>query len=206
MIRLSEEVSALAVAFQPTSPVTDDEIRELSRRNPLHRFERTAQGELVVAPPTGTRGGEAEGELYLQVALWNRTTGRGRAYPASAGFVLPNGALRAPDAAWISHERWNALRPEERERTYARVCPEAAFELLSPDDRLGDTRAKLREYVENGARLAVLLNPRDRSVEIARPSREIERVADPHALTFEDELPGFTLDVARVFDIALGTG
>src|SRR5207249_1898534 len=43
-------------------------------------------------------------------------------FDSSAGFTLPNGAVRAPDAAWVLREKWDALTKEERMK-FAPVVP-----------------------------------------------------------------------------------
>ena len=53
---------SMAVTIRHVRPITDDEILELSRRNPGYQFERTVGGELVVTP-TGSEGGRRSGEL-----------------------------------------------------------------------------------------------------------------------------------------------
>jgi len=191
----------MAITFRPTTTVTDEEIEALSRANPLHGFERTAQGELVVMPPTGTDAGEREGKLFFQLALWNEHRKLGRAYPATTGFNLPNTALRAPDASWISNERYDALSPAQH-AGFAHVCPDAAFDLLSPSDDPADIRGKMPEYIDSGCRLAVYIDPRRRLVDVYRPNCETETFPDPATLTFEAELPGFTLDLAPIFESA----
>lgn len=188
----------MAITFRPTSTVTDEEIEALSRANPLHRFERTAQGELVVMPPTGTDAGEREGKLFFRLALWNEKHKLGRVYPASTGFHLPNTALRAPDASWISNERYDALSPAQH-AGFARICPDAVFELLSPSDKPAEIRGKMPEYIASGSRLAVYIDPRRRLVEVSRPNCETETFLGPTTLTFEPVLPGFTLDLAAIF-------
>ncbi len=45
-----------------------------------------------------------DGPLELRVS--------GLAFDASTGFHLPNGAIRAPDAAWVRRDRIGALDPD----------------------------------------------------------------------------------------------
>ena len=78
-------------------------------------------------------------------------------------------------------ERWNALSEAEKER-FAPLCPDFVVELMSPSDSLEKTRAKMREYIENGARLGWLINRRQQQVEIYRPNREVEILQSPKTL------------------------
>ncbi|MEB3881829.1 Uma2 family endonuclease, partial [Lyngbya sp. CCY1209] len=96
---------------------------------------------------------------------------------------LPNGATRSPDASWVARSRWEALTPEQRQG-FAPLCPDFVVELRSPTDSLSKLQEKMREYLENGARLGWLIDPQNRRVEIYRPGQEVEVLDNPI------ELPG----------------
>lgn len=92
-----------------------------------------------------------------------------------------------------------ALTQQQRDG-YVPLCPDFVVELRSPTDSLEDLRTKMLEYMNNGARLSWLINPQDRQVEIYRPGRrQAEVLQDPVTLSGEDVLPGFVLDLGRIF-------
>jgi hypothetical protein len=66
-----------------------------------------------------------------------------------------------------------ALTKEERQKL-APTCPDFVIELRSGTDRLPAVQAKMREYMENGARLGFLIVPRTRRVHVHRPGRRPE--------------------------------
>lgn len=134
----------------------------------------------------------------MQLELWAEQDGTGIAFGPTAGFMLPNGATRSPDAAWLELARWNALTAEQQER-FLPLCPAFVLELMSPTDSLPETQAKMQEYQANGARLGWLLVPRLKRVEVYRPGHSLEVLADPDALSGEDVLPGFALNLRRVW-------
>ena len=148
-------------------------------------------------PPAGADSGRRNADLTTQVGIWSRVDGTGVHFDSSAGFTLPNGAVRAPDASWILRPRWEALVVSDR-RKFAPVCPDFAVELTSPKDTLSHQRAKMREYIDQGARLAWLLHPKTGLVEIYRPGREVEILDRPETLSGEDVLPGFVLDLREI--------
>jgi Uma2 family endonuclease len=113
-------------------------------------------------------------------------------------FVLPNGANRSPDAAWVRADRWNALTTDEQE-AFAPLCPDFVVELMSPSDRLAETQAKMDEYVANGARLGWLIDRKNRTIHVYRPGRPVEILPDPASVSGDPELPGFVLDLRRIF-------
>jgi Uma2 family endonuclease len=191
-------VSAPPVHLPRSFTVTDDQFWELARTNPELRLERTAEGELIVMPPTGSEGGNYNAELTIDIGTWNRRTQLGKVFDSSTGFKLPNGATRAPDTAWITNERWNALTPEQRKK-FAPICPDFVLELASESDDLGTLRQKMQEYIDNGCRLGWLVIPKTQQVEIYRSDASIEVLQSPITLSGEAVLPGFTLTLATIF-------
>jgi len=137
---------------------------------------------------------------------WNAIHRLGYVVPPSGGITLPDSAIKAPDTAFISHGCWNALTPADRTRAFTRVAPDVTFELLSPRDDFDETVAKIIEYLVNGTHVGVLLNPRDRTVGVARSPKNWRISTDPDALEIGDEMPGFILNARAVFDACEGKG
>lgn len=189
---------ALTVNLFPLFELTDDAFHQLCQNNPDVKFERTANGELVVMSPVGGEGGKREADLIIDLGLWNRQANLGVVFSSSAGFKLPNGADRSPDAAWVKQERWDALTPEQQRR-FPPIAPDFLIELRSETDELEMLQAKMREYLDNGVLLGWLINPQDRQVEIYRPGQPVEVLNAPDCLSGEGILPGFLLDLSRIF-------
>ena len=178
--------------------LTDEQFFQLCQNNPDVRFERTASGELIIMPPTGSITGNRNSDLNYQLTAWNRKYKLGKTFDSSSGFKLPNGAERSPDASWVKMERWDALTEEEQER-FAPLCPDFVVELMSPSDTLDKTRAKMKEYMENGACLGWLINRKLIQIEIYRLNQEVEILESPQTVSGEDVLPGFVLDLAEIW-------
>jgi Uma2 family endonuclease len=178
--------------------LTHEQFETLCRNNPERSFELTKDGELEIMPPVGGDSGSCESELTIDLGSWNRQTGLGRTFSSSTAFILPNGAERSPDAAWIERSRWELLTPEQR-RKFPPLAPDFVIELRSETDSLKKLQQKMLEYRDNGVRLGWLINPQQQSVEIYRLGREVEVLANPPTLDGEDVLPGFVLDLQRIF-------
>jgi Uma2 family endonuclease len=178
--------------------VSQEQFQELAQVNRDLRLERTACGELIIMPPTGSDTGNRNLDIEGQLWLWNRQTKLGKAFNSSTGFHLPNGANRSPDAAWVKLERWETLTPQEREG-FAPICPDLVVELKSPSDNIETLRAKMREYMENGANLGWLIDRKNRKVEIYRPGQDVEILENPTTLSGGNVLPGFVLDLTEVW-------
>jgi len=188
----------LMLQIPPSVRLTDEQFYEICRANRDLRFERTARGELIIMPPTGGGTSKRNASITGQLTGWNQRSQLGVVFDSSGGFRLPNGAERSPDAAWIPLAKWEALSEAEQER-FLPLCPDFVIELRSPSDNLNTLRAKLAEYRDNGCQLGWLLNRQDRQVEIYRPSRDVEIVANPTTLSGEEVLPGFVLDLAPIW-------
>jgi Uma2 family endonuclease len=169
----------------------------LCTANPELRLERTSRGEVIVMAPAGSDSGMKNAGLTAQLWVWNRAVDLGFAFDSSAGFTLPNGVVRASDAAWIARDRWLAVPPEARKK-FAPICPDFVAEITSPSDELDTAREKMREYIDQGARLGWLLDPKSTLAEIYRPGREVESLRRPATLSGEDVLPGFVLDLKGI--------
>ncbi|MEG4625807.1 Uma2 family endonuclease [Microcoleus sp. w1-18aA5] len=197
---MTQTSRAIAVNIPPTLilTVTHEQFVELAIANRELQLERTAQGELIVNPPTGGETGYRNSDLNGQLWLWNRQTKLGKTFDSSTGFHLPNGADRSPDAAWVRQERWDGLTPKQKE-SFIPLCPDFVVELRSKTDNMEPLRAKMKEYMNNGARLGWLIDRKNKKVEIYRPSQDVEVLENPISLSGEDVLPGFVLDLTEVW-------
>ena len=195
----------MAMALDLLHRFSDDEIEELSRRNPEYSFERTSEGELVVSPPTGWETGGRNSLLAVRLGNWNlRSGGGGKTFDSSTGFTLPDGALLSPDAAWMSADRLARLRATQPGRKFGSLCPELVFELLSPYDWQAFGRRKVDAYLRNGALCAVLIDAERKTFEVADRAGRRDATDDSPSLVIPLEfLPGakepFVVDLTEIF-------
>ncbi|MBS9383960.1 MAG: Uma2 family endonuclease [Dolichospermum sp. BR01] len=191
-------MNALTVSLKSVIDMTDDQFFQLCQNNRELRFERNANGELIIMSPAGGETGNRNGRVNQQLFNWTDADGTGIAFDSSTGFKLPNGADRSPDASWIKLERWDALTDEEK-RKFPPICPDFVIELLSPSDSLKTTQEKMKEYIDNGVRLGILINRKSRQVEIYRPGKEVEVLDFPATVSGEDVLKGFILNLGMIW-------
>ena len=174
--------------------ISHEQFVQLAWVNQNLQLERTATGELIVMPPTGSDTGNKNADILGQLWLWNRQTQLGQIFDSSSGFHLPNGADRSPDVSWIGQDRWDTLTSEEKSG-FAPLCPDFVLELRSKHDSLESLQQKMQEYQENGAKLGWLIDRSRKKVEIYRPKKSVEVQNSPDSLSGEDILPGFKLFV-----------
>jgi len=187
------------ILLSKEGPVTRDYFLKFIAANPDLRTELTAEGEMIVMAPAHSRSGDQNSELSYQLRRWAIQDQTGTAYDSSAGFDLPDGSNRAPDASWVLHSRLAELTEEERE-DFLPLCPDFVAELRSKSDSVRFFRAKMTEYMANGARLGWLIDPLNRTVHIYRPLQPVELLENPLEVSADPELPGFVLDLTPIFN------
>ena len=195
------ESEPFVIKFKPLIHMDDERFSKFCALNDDLRIERTAKGEIILMPPAHSDTGNRNADITTDLGMWTRADDTGRFYDSSTGFKLPNGALRAPDAAWISNSRLEALTQEERSGFYS-ICPDFVIELRSSSDSLSMLQDKMQEYMDNGARLGWLIDPMSspERVHIYRPQAEPRILDEPNEISGEPELPGFTLNLRRIWD------
>lgn len=187
------------INFDPICKLTDEQFYLLCRHNRETKFERNANGEIVIMSPTGGETGRYNIEIAAEFVIWNRQTKLGVLFDSSTCFKLPNGADRSPDVAWIKQERWDSLTPEQKEK-FPPIAPDFVLELMSKNDSLKDLENKMQEYLDNRVRLGWLINRKKRQVAIYRQGKPVEIIDAPTTISGEDILPGFLLDLNLIWN------
>ena len=137
---------------RPALKMDEDQFFEFCQLNKDWRIERTAEGDLEIMVPTGGETSSRNFNLVLQLGAWTERDGSGVGFDSNGVFVLPNGAMRSPDASWVRRERLAELTAEQKQR-FLPLFPDCVVELRSPSDPLPVLAAKMREYLQNGTRL-----------------------------------------------------
>lgn len=189
---------ALPVRLRTDVPMSDEEFLRFCAANEPNRFERDANGEILVMSPTGFDGGSIELNVGGDLREWALRDGRGMALGPSAGYKLPDGSIRAADAAWISWERRNSVSAEERKRA-PRIVPEFVIEVRSESDRLRTLREKMELWMQSGAEVAWLIDPIEKTVAVYRPGAEPEEHVNPSSVQGTGPIAGFELVLQRVW-------
>ncbi len=178
--------------------LTSDGFVELCQANQDLQLERAATGEVIVMPPTYPWTGKQNFGLTGQLWAWIDRTGLGFGFDSSTGFTLPNGAVKSPDLSWVSNERWEALTETQQKEEFSPLSPDFVVELRSSSDSLKKLQEKMQEYIDNGVRLGWLIDSKTKQVEIYRLGKDVE-VLHPTTLSGEDVLPGFELNLNKVW-------
>ncbi len=184
--------------FRPLYAMTPDEFYEFCQQNPDMYAELTSKGEVVFMSPSGGGTGARNAHVVKVLGRWADEDGSGAIFDSSTGFVLPNGAVRSPDASWVRREQLAHLTRRQLER-FLPLCPDFVIEVASPSDRLADLQAKMEEYVSNGAQLGWLILPDAQTVYVYHPDQPAQRLSDVNEVDAAPVLAGFTLDLRPVW-------
>jgi Uma2 family endonuclease len=187
----------VVLKFTENTQFNDDELFEFCAANKELRIERDENGQIIIMPPTGTTSGKHNfkvNALFGQWALVHENLGYG--FDSSTGFRLPNGSMRSPDLAWIKKERWEQLSPEDQEK-FAPLTPDFVIEVRSRSDSLKELQNKMQEWMDNGCRLAWLIDPVQQKAYVYKREGLIKTAETfNEQLSGEDVLSGFELDLS----------
>ena len=185
----------LTVKIPPSLQFTDDELFQLCSANKELRIERNSTGQIIFMAPSGANSSRRNSIVNLKVGLWNEQFKLGIVTDSAGGFILENSAMRAPDVAWFTSEKWNTFTDEQREK-FLKICPDFIVEIRSKSDSLKELQEKLEEWIENGCRLAWLIDPYEQNAHIYRSKGDVQIITSfDEELNGEDVLPKFTFSL-----------
>lgn len=196
---LPEEALPARLALNPELQMSDDAYYAFCMANPNLRFERTAEGDIIIVPPAGYESDHRNVKVIGRLDAWASRDGRGKASGPTAEFILPTGAAFSPDAAWVSNQRLDQLSKEQK-RKFPRLVPEFVVEVMSPSDRLPAAMHKMQEWMRGGVELAWLIDADAKTVYVYRAGQaEPEVHAGIGKLAGEGPVAGFELDLTDIW-------
>jgi Uma2 family endonuclease len=177
--------------------VTSEQFDRLCVQNSELRLELTKDGELIVMPPTGGESGKRNGNLFGEVWYWNRQTNLGEAFDSSTGydFMAIGGGKMSPDVSWIEQSRLVGVEIVG----FIPIVPDFVIELRSATDNLSPLQEKMQEYQRLGVRLGLLVNPKNKQIELYRPGQNAVTLDTPSSIDCSEVMPGFVLSMDRIW-------
>jgi Uma2 family endonuclease len=182
----------LPVTLRLNSPLSDEELMRFSRRNKPYKIERNKEGELTIMTPVGGIGANHEYLIAAAFGRWMEETGDGIVFSSSAGFNLADGSCLSPDGSWISSARWSALT-REQQTGFPPICPDFLIEVRSHTDSRRRLESKMQSWLQNGVKLAWLIDPASATVTIYRPGEAERTLLRPDVVEAESPASGFKL-------------
>lgn len=169
---------------------------ELLHANIPDKRTELIRGMLVVREPAGYAHGRVTANLMARLSSHVDLTGAGQLLAAETGFTLcrdPD-TVRAPDIAFVRKERV----PHPATSGFPALAPDLVVEVLSPDDRPGETLAKVGDWLDAGAQLVWVIDPERRIARIYRQDGSESIISENDRLQGESVLPGFSCELTAI--------
>lgn len=196
-LALRQLIDGGSASLKADTPFTREEFERFCRAYPELQAELSPEGHIEVMSPQTLLSNHNEGIASARLYNWWFGAREGLVLASNAGFTLPSGAVRSPDAAWVSAATLAAAAPEELQRM-GEMVPDFVIEVMSKGDALEPSRTKMaRTWRASGVRLGWLIDPRRRRSYVYRAGEDgydtvdgFERHLDAHPV-----VPGFRLDL-----------
>jgi Uma2 family endonuclease len=153
-------------------------------------------GKIIVMGPSDIVSSEIGLEFGRLLLNWVKPRKLGRVFDSSGGFILPNLDLRAPDVSFVL-----AARLKQSKRYFAEMVPDLVVEIKSQSDRLKPLRDKIISFIENGAKVGILIDPDKHTVTIYSPTSEPVVLRDGDMISIPELLPGWEVPVVELWPV-----
>jgi Uma2 family endonuclease len=151
-------------------------------------------GEIRVSP-AGDRHSVIALKVAARLLAFVEQKQLGFVLGADAGFRLPGGNVRSPDASFVASGRFPDNQvPDD----WGSVAPDLAVEVISPGDRPRHILDKVGEYLEAGVRLVWVIDPRHERAVVYRSISDVRELGPNDSLDGEDVIPGLRLPLRDV--------
>ena len=163
-----------------------------------YRYE-LERGVLKKMAPVGHTGGSYEANAIGELRAFVKANRLGTTYSSNTGFLLERNPdyVLAPDAAFVRRERVEEVAEVQG---FFPGAPDFAAEVISPSDRLTDVYDKVEEWLNAGARMVIVINPRNRTVSVHTSDTDTVTLTEDNTLDGGVVVPGWRLPVIDLFE------
>ena len=178
-----------------TRPVTAEELFDMPDDGCRYELVR---GELRKMAPAGFFHGTSAMRIGVHLANHVRENNLGEVLAAETGFIIGTNPdhVRAPDASFVRRERVEDAGAVE---TFFPGPPDLAIEVISPSDRYTAIAEKVRDWLDAGTRMVVVVNPRGRDATVHTPNQEPITLTEDDTLDGGEAVPGWNMPVKDIF-------
>ena len=199
-LKNSFEVPASGYAMDTFMSITTSQLltAEDLWRLPTGQRQELVKGALYTMAPAGFEHGAVIMNLSVRLATFVKTNRLGIVVGAETGFLLARNpdTVRGADIAFVTTSR---LPQGGRPQGYFPGAPDLAVEIVSPNDTNAQVADKVEDYLNAGARLVWIVNPRSRTVTIHRAGQTPVLLGATDTLTDDQIVPGFECSIAEIF-------
>jgi Uma2 family endonuclease len=156
------------------------------------------KGELKKMAPASHQHGRITMNISGPLDHFVRSNDLGIVFAAETGFKLSSDpdTVRAPDVAFVSQKR---IQQAGDVKGYWPGAPDLVVEVVSPNDVYAEVEEKVIEWLEAGAGVVIVVNPRKGLITLYRSLTDIVILTEGDTLDFSDIVPGWTIAVKNIF-------
>lgn len=177
--------------------MTAEAFAALVARDDRQRYE-LIRGELEIMSPAKPRHGRIVGRFAAALGAYVLAHALGEVFGAETGFLLGRNpdTVRGPDVAFVRREQVETIGDTD---DWWPGAPDLAVEVLSPDDRYSSVREKVALWIQAGARMVIVVDPRRRIVEVHSPGPVLHELTEHDTIDGAEVVPGWSLPVVQLF-------
>ena len=182
------------MATSDTKLMTAEELLKMPKDG--YRYE-LVRGVLRKMAPVGHTGGYYELNISSELRAFVKATALAGRTAQTQAFCWKGILTMCSRRMHRSCVRsaWKLLRKSEAISPAPRIF---VAEVISPSDRYADVDDKVKEWLNAGTRMVVVVNPRDRTVSVHTP-KSVITLTESDTLDGGDVVPGWRLPVAEIF-------
>ena len=178
--------------------VNSQDFSALAHQHPDKHMELIA-GRVYETPLLGFEHGVIAGNFAGFIGMYVRSHDLGRVTMTGTGYLIHTDdtgkdTLLTPDVGFVAKARV----PAASTRSYARLAPDLAVEVVSPNDKAEEIHAKVNKYLQYGTRAVWVAYPETHTVVVHTPEGA-KTLSENDVIDGGDVLPGFTLPVRDIF-------
>lgn len=177
---------------------TDAELLALGANTDV-KYE-LCDGKIIAMPPAKPRHGAVIMQLAYFLSAYLQENKIGRLFDGQTGFRLSIEHCYEPDISFVSTERMKHILPAGGLDALFHAAPDLAIEVLSPSDSITKTERRMQLYLSYGARLAWMIDPKNKTARVYRQGQSFEPLRGNQMLTGNSVLPGFRVSLTKVFE------
>lgn len=190
---------SIAEATSPVAPsIRRFTAAELAVLPDAKRFE--LEDGILVERDMSVESSWIGGELAAVLRNHCKAKELGWVFPADNAYqCFPDSpdTIRKPDVSFI---RFGRLTDEKLPAEgYAKIPPDLAVEVISPNDLAYEVERKIKQYLSAGVQLVWVINPDTRTIRIHRPDGTLAELGADGELSGERVVPGFRCAVRELF-------
>lgn len=151
-------------------------------------------GKIIIVGPSDIVSSEIGIRLSAFLFVWVNPRRLGRVFDSAGGFILPDANLTAPDLSFV-----RAARLRQSPRYFGELVPDLVVEIKSQSDRIKPLEKKIKNFIELGAQVGILIDPDEETVTVYRQEGEPIVLGNEDILTVAELFPGWELPISELW-------